>query len=56
MEELKSGIILQLSAVMKTFTNEEIDEAYSILLDGNSDLEVVNELVRTINFLDKDFL
>jgi hypothetical protein len=25
-------------------------------MDGNSDLEVVNEYVRNINFLDKDYL
>jgi uncharacterized protein YPO0396 len=56
MEELKSGIILQLTAVMRTFTCEEIDHAYEVLMDGNSDLEVVNEYVRVINFLDKDFL
>lgn len=39
---------------MKTFTNEEIDRAHEFLINGNQDLDSINEIVKTINFLSKD--
>lgn len=56
MKELESGILFQLTTVMKTFTNEEIDRAYEVLTNGDSDIEQVNEYVAMINFLNKDYL
>lgn len=56
MKELENGILFQLTTVMKTFTNDEIDKAYEVLTNGDSDIEVVNEYVNMINFLNKDYL
>jgi hypothetical protein len=56
MKELQNGVLFQLTAVMKTFTNDEIDKAYEVLVDGESDQEIVNEYVGMINFLNKDYL
>jgi hypothetical protein len=56
MKELQNGVLFQLTTVMKTFTNDEIDKAYEVLVDGESDQEIVNEYVGMINFLNKDYL
>ena len=56
MKELQNGVLFQLTTVMKTFTNDEIDKAYEVLVDGESDQEIVNEYVSMINFLNKDYL
>ena len=53
-KQLQNGILFQLNAVMKTFTNEEIDRAHEFLINGNQDLDSINEIVKTINFLSKD--
>jgi hypothetical protein len=32
MKELQTGILFQLNTVMKTFSNEEVDKAYEVLM------------------------
>ena len=41
---------------MKTFTNEEIDKAHDVLLDGQAEPDAVNEYVKMMNFLNKGYL
>jgi hypothetical protein len=42
--------------LMKTFTNEEIDRAYEVLLEGQAEPETVNDYVKMINFLNREYL
>jgi uncharacterized protein YPO0396 len=56
MRELQTGVLFQLNTVMKTFSNEELDKAHELMLDGGADLEAVNEYVAMVNFLNKDYL
>jgi len=56
MKELENGIIFQLQAVMKTFTNDEIDKAFEVLNNPSSPRELINDYVLKINFLSKDYL
>ena len=56
MKELQNGILFQLETIQKTFTNDEIDIVYDTLMEGDPDVEVVNEYVSRLNFLNKDYL
>ena len=56
MKQLQEGVIFQLTTVMKTFGTEEIDQAYELMMSGQADSEDIDEYVRKINFLNKDYL
>jgi hypothetical protein len=44
---------MQMKAVMKTFSRDEIDRVHDLMLDSNASLEDINESVRMILFLDR---
>ena len=56
MKELEDSILFQMQAVTRTFNNEEIDEAYDILMNPESKIEDINAIAKKMNFLDKDYL
>ena len=56
MEELKDGILFQLHTVMKTFTNEEVESTYEVLINKDSEIDDINRSVKMMNFLSKDYI
>ena len=56
MNELEDTILFQMQAVTRTFTNEEMNEAYDILMDPEAKIEDIDSIVKKVNFLDKEYL
>ena len=55
MEELQNGVLFQLDVVLNTFSGAEAEKAEEILLNGDSEIEVVNQVVAKLNFLNKEY-
>lgn len=53
MKKLKNGIIMEMTAVKKTFGKDEVDKAHNLLINSKSSNEEIDECVKILNFLDR---